>query len=308
MNYELIFDKKHHYLTTPQRSHRRLCYGNEHILKSIKNQKEDEDLFITKYSDDNVVLCIILDFDNKDNPQLAYRDAKYLKRITAKNGLNTVIVRSGSKGYHTYTQIPPLCFRSDVPGVDSHLWFDKFVSKVTNHKLKSKRHVYKTLDSTNTGAGLKGNIRVIGSIHPKTQKRCEIIEGEFKEIYLPNQFVWDSFNETMNAAENSVAYKTKKVEAKIREMRRQNKTNSTPEHDLRTLMPSIYGGKTKTFSDYIMMQCPFHNDNNPSMKVKKEFYYCLGCGATGNWWSLRDLGVVDFEYIRVGKNKKKSEV
>ena len=70
-------------------------------------------------------------------------------------------------------------------------------------------------------------------------------------------------------------------------------------------MPSIYGGKTKTFSDYIMMQCPFHNDNNPSMKVKKEFYYCLGCGATGNWWTLRELGVTDFDYIRINRNKKK---
>ena len=192
-----------------------------------------------------------------------------------------------------------------VPGVDCHVWFDKFVDKVTNHKLKSKRHVYKTLDDTNTSAGLKGNIRVIGSIHPKTQRRCEIIEGEFKEIYEPNRFVWDNFNETMLSAENSIAYNTKQVEAKIREMKRKNKNLSTPEHDLRTLMPSIYGGKTRAFNGYIMMQCPFHNDNNPSMKVKKEFYYCLGCGATGNWWTLKELGMVDFDYIRVKSKKKK---
>jgi len=306
MDYELIFDKKHHYLTTPQRRHRRLCYGNAHILKSIKNQKEGEDLFITKYSDDNVVLCVILDFDNKENPDLALKDAKYLKRVTGKNGLNTVIVRSGSKGYHTYTQVPPLCFRSDVPGLDPHLWFDKFVDKVTNHKLKSKHHVYETLDDTNTSAGLKGNIRLIGSIHPKTKKRCEIIDGEFEEMTFPNEhnrFAWDVFNETKNAAEHSAVYHTKKMEEKARQLRRENKYNSTPEHDLRTLMPSIYGGKTKTFSNYIMMQCPFHNDNNPSMKVKKEFYYCLGCGATGNWWTLKKLGVVDFDYVRVGKVK-----
>lgn len=308
MDYELIFDKKHHYLTTPQRRYRRLCFGNKHIMKSIANQRDGEDLFITKYSDDNVVLCVILDFDNKDNPKLAYKDAKYLQRITRKNGLNTVIVRSGSKGYHTYTQIQPLCFRSDVPGVDSHVWFDKFVSNVTNHRLKSKHHVYKTLDDTNTGAGLKGNIRVIGSIHPKTNNRCEIIDGEFEETYEPNEFVWGVFNETRIAAENSATYHNKQIEEKVRELRKQNKYDSTPEHDLRALMPSIYGGKTKTFSDYIMMQCPFHNDNNPSMKVKKEFYYCLGCGSTGNWWTLRELGVVDFEYVRVGKNKKKGRI
>lgn len=306
MDYELIFDRKHHYLTTPQRRYKRLCYGNEHIRKTIKNQKDTEDLFITKYSDDNVVLCVILDFDDKDNPKKAWKDAKILKRLTGRNGLNTVIVRSGSKGYHTYTQIPPLCFRSDVPGLDHHLWFDKFVDKVTNHRLKSKHYVYETLDDTNTSAGLKGNIRVIGSIHPKTKNRCEIIEGEFKEMVVPdehNRFAWEAFNETKKAAEESVKYHTKKMEEKARQLKRENKHNSTPEHDLRTLMPSIYGGKTKTFSDYIMMQCPFHNDNNPSMKVKKEFYYCLGCGATGNWWTLKKLGVVDFDYIRVGKVK-----
>ena len=91
MDYELIFDRKHHYLTTPQQRYKRLCYGNEHIRKTIKHQKDDEDLFITKYSDDNVVLCVILDFDDKENPKRALKDAKYLKRVTGKNGLNTVM-------------------------------------------------------------------------------------------------------------------------------------------------------------------------------------------------------------------------
>ena len=62
----------------------------------------------------------------------------------------------------------------------------------------------------------------------------------------------------------------------------------------------FYGAKVSRNG---MCRCPFHNDNNPSMKVKREFYYCLGCGATGNWWTLKKLGVVDFDYIRVGKVK-----
>ena len=137
------------------------------------------------------------------------------------------------------------------------------MDKVTNHKLKSKHHVYQTLDDTNTSAGLKGNIRVIGSIHPKTKNRCEIIDGEFEEMTFPNEhnrFAWEVFTETKNAAEHSAAYHTKKMEEKARQLRREHKYDSTPEHDLRTLMPSIYGGKTKTFSNYIMMLCPFHNE------------------------------------------------
>lgn len=28
--------------------------------------------------------------------------------------------------------------------------------------------------------------------------------------------------------------------------------------------------------------CPFHDDKTPSMDVRKNFYHCYGCGATGN--------------------------
>ena len=61
-------------------------------------------------------------------------------------------------------------------------------------------------------------------------------------------------------------------------------------------MPQIYGGKVKRYGNYVMMQCPFHNDNNPSLVVTKEYYYCKGCGEKGNWWTLKSKGVVDFDY------------
>ena len=31
-----------------------------------------------------------------------------------------------------------------------------------------------------------------------------------------------------------------------------------------------------------MIVCPFHADKNPSMKLNKDYYYCFGCGATGD--------------------------
>lgn len=31
-----------------------------------------------------------------------------------------------------------------------------------------------------------------------------------------------------------------------------------------------------------MALCPFHNEKNPSMDVRKNFYYCYGCGETGD--------------------------
>ena len=31
-----------------------------------------------------------------------------------------------------------------------------------------------------------------------------------------------------------------------------------------------------------MAVCPFHNDKNPSMKLNEDYFYCFGCGATGD--------------------------
>lgn len=303
IDYELIYERKQHYLTIPQDNNRKLCFGNESITKAIKNQKQNTDLFITKYAEDNIVSCIILDFDDKNNPENALRDAKKLRLVLERQELNTVIVRSGSKGYHCYIQIPIHNFGAF--DVDAETFFKKFTSLL----IQGDKHIkYATLDTTNTGAGLRGNIRVIGSIHPKTQKRCEIIEGEFKEIILPNLFVSQCIKDAYNFAKIHEKHSDLKEKQRKTNIKLHNGEDPILENDLRTLMPSIYGGDYKTFkSGYIMMQCPFHNDNNPSMVVKKEFYYCKACGEKGNWWSLRDKGVVDFEdeeYIRVGKNKE----
>ena len=31
-----------------------------------------------------------------------------------------------------------------------------------------------------------------------------------------------------------------------------------------------------------MMRCPFHEDRHPSMKLNANYFYCFGCGATGD--------------------------
>lgn len=300
IDYEIIYERKQHYLTIPQHDDRKLCFGNVSIKKAIKNQKEGTDLFITKYAEDNIVSCVILDFDDKENPDNAKRDAMKLKMIMSRQGLNTVIVRSGSKGYHCYIQIPIHNF-GDFD-VDSETFFKKFVKLLIRG---GKNIQYETLDTTNTGAGLRGNIRVIGSIHPKTGNQCEIIDGEFKEIVMPNSFVSKCVIDAYEFAKIHEKHEVLKERERKANVAKHKGGDPILENDLRTLMPSIYGGDYKTFKNgYIMMQCPFHNDSNPSMIVKKEFYYCKACGEKGNWWNLRDKGVVDFEeeeYIRVGK-------
>ena len=40
-----------------------------------------------------------------------------------------------------------------------------------------------------------------------------------------------------------------------------------------------YGCKVKRGN---MICCPFHNDRHPSMKLNRDYFYCFGCGATGD--------------------------
>ena len=31
-----------------------------------------------------------------------------------------------------------------------------------------------------------------------------------------------------------------------------------------------------------MTRCPFHDDRHPSLKLNESYFYCFGCGATGD--------------------------
>ena len=46
-----------------------------------------------------------------------------------------------------------------------------------------------------------------------------------------------------------------------------------------------------------MARCPFHHDRHPSMKLNEKYFYCFGCGATGDVIDLvaRLFGLSSFE-------------
>ena len=303
-NYELVYRKKQHYVTIPQRHSRKLYFGNEHLHKLLSNQRSDENFFITKYAEDGIVSCVILDYDDEDaSHSNAFKDAKKVQRYTMKKGLNTVIVSSTNKGYHVYIQLPPRYFGgiNDDVGVDRDVWFNKFVEYLINNR----KFKYKTLDSTNTSAGLRGNIRIIGSVHPKTNEKVHIVDGEFLDWIEPNDYEWDCLQRSYAYAEQNPIIQELNRKEKIRELKDKfyNGQEVIDNYDLRVLMPQIFGGEVKTFKKgYIYMQCPFHNDSSPSCFVDEHRYFCRSCGAKGNVWSLIKLGYVELpkeEFIRI---------
>lgn len=303
MDYEKIFWKKQHLITIRNRTtdyaDRKIAFNNKHITKIIKNQKPNTDIYITKYPIDKILNTIILDFDSEENTEKALQESNKLRNYLKTKQLNTIIISSGKKGYHTYTQIPPTAFSkkefSTIPPEGYNEYFLTYVKELIN----SSAIVYETLDKVNFDAGLNGNIRLIGSKHPSTDNTCKIIKGTFKEFQPPNQYHLDC----LKLAHKLYFKKKRKKEKELIERQKMvNKKLSegfkdpVKENDLRNILPDLFPGLTKTFDKgYLYMQCPFHSDEHPSLLVTKEWYSCSACGEKGNIWTLRKKDYLNFD-------------
>lgn len=267
------------------RQHR--YWNNAVIKKVLKEQKPSEDIYVTKYPKSRLIDTIILDFDS-ENLDEAYNDVCRLRNYLKINGLNSVIVKSGSKGYHIYIEIAPFLFNdTNIRKVsDWGKYFNAFVCFL----IHDGESGYPTLDNVNFSAGLNGNIRLIGSIHPKTGERCEIIDGEFLKDYKVTE-IQDSAQRTAYA----------KMEIKRDERERQLKTQIVDGgndpilvNDLRDVFRDLTGDIKIYPKGYGYCCCPEHNDKHPSLLVTKEWFSCSGCGFKGNIFTLKKLGYVDF--------------
>lgn len=263
-------------------------YWNNNVIKKVlKTQKDTEDIYVTKYPKSRLIDTIILDFDSEDIDK-AYHDVKKLRNYLEINGLNSVIVKSGSKGYHIYIEIAPFLFNdTNIRKVKSwNSYFNAFVCFLIHDGESS----YPTLDQVNFSAGLNGNIRLIGSKHPKTGETCEIIEGEFLKDYKVTKI-------------QDFAQKTAYAKLEIKEEDRNHQLKQTKVfdgddpiqvNDLREVFRNLTGDIKIYPKGYGYCCCPEHNDSNPSLLVTKEWFSCSGCSFKGNIFTLKKKGYVEF--------------
>lgn len=263
-------------------------WNEETISKVLAQQKPCEDIYIQKYPKSRLVETIILDFDSEDLDE-AYKDVNRMRNYLKLNGHNCVIVKSGSKGFHLYVQIAPFLFKdTSIRKINNwSSYFNAFVCFLIHDGVNA----YKTLDKVNFSAGLNGNIRLIGSIHPKTSEKCEIIEGEFKDYQEPTII--------QDEAQRKACHKLIiKEEDRKRILKTTKVDGEDPikNNDLREIIPQITGNPVKHYpKGYAYTNCFEHSDNHPSLLITKEWYSCSGCGAKGNIWTLKKKGLVEFD-------------
>jgi len=56
--------------------------------------------------------------------------------------------------------------------------------------------------------------------------------------------------------------------------------------DMRSLVSKVIGSPEREYSNYSMFKCPFHADNNPSMKVNEKWASCYSCGFYYNYYDF----------------------
>ena len=290
IDYSLIFQPKQHYITIPQIPQKKLLISNSQIPKILGRQKEGQDIFISKYAKNNVIMCVILDFDDKDNPDNAFSDVVKMKKYLSRKGLNTVIVQSGRKGYHAYIEIPCHNFIGGElahANAEPNIWFKEYIKRLIG--IYDSKY-YPTLDEINFSSGLGGNIRLIGSIHPKSGNCCEVVEGEFIGNTEPNDWDWKCFEISKKYAEDKCTiFKPKDANVNIQGH------DLIEENDLQEVFPDVFGVNIKRYSDYSYCNCPFHSDKHASMFLDKHKYSCNACGAKGNIWTLIKKGYVKLD-------------
>lgn len=296
IDYTVIFEPKQHYITVPQIRSRKLFINNRLLKKLLDKQEDDWDIYITKYPKDHCVSTVILDFDDKENPDNAFHDGKVLRKYLARKGLNTVLVRSGRKGVHCYIQIPCHNFVGGElahANAEPNTWFKQYIKYLIG--LYDDKY-YPTLDEVNFSAGLGGNIRLIGSQHPRGS-RCEIIEGEFISDVEPNDWDWECFISSKSFAEDEVTEFVKNNNINIVGL------DIIAQNDLRDIIPEVFGIDPKKYSKgYCYGKCPFHHDEHESFFFDKERYKCNACGEKGNLWTLIKRGYVTLnDSVRVRK-------
>ena len=296
-----IFEDKQHYLTTVYRDRKRNAKrvrikSVDQLERLVENQPNNSDLYITKYGKDGVVWNIILDFDSEDDKSIAWNDCLTISKFLKKKGIDCVIVSSTNKGYHCYVMIPPTNFKlfNHEPIEEPSLFFKYYVTEL----LQLDSFKLKSLDEVNFNASLDGNIRVIGSTHPKTNKVVYIKQGKFHDI-----------NKNLDYYENAMHYhdkiirsafsKYKEALEEIETKRLQYADRLKTEDDLlnldlRDVFQNIFNlQKVREYGENIWCNCPFHNDNSPSFCITPTHYFCASCGEKGNIFTLIKKGLVE---------------
>lgn len=117
-----------------------------------------------------------------------------------------------------------------------------------------------------------------------------------RESYIPDEI----FHHNLINLNDKITEEMKKEQMKQQELQKQKrellaakriKNNHDSDIDfssidMRTLVSKVIGSPEREYSNYSMFKCPFHSDNNPSLKVTAKYCSCYSCGFYYNYYDF----------------------
>lgn len=229
---------------------------DDYFIKLFKKMNKNINYlntYIEKYPNEKEINKIYLDFDG--NPeQVKYDVIRVVNKLREKN-IGYFVENSTNKGLHL------------ILFLDKNYNF-KFHNQFRYNNKMFKIFIfnliggdYTTLDKVNMG--MKTNIRMIFSIHPKTN--CQVLPVDY---YNPKEINNKYINKCYIEAKNSIPEIKYKGEWKKINI---NDSYKSPLIDLRELSWDVVydDGRRK------WCRCPFHNDKHASLVVYEAAAYCM---------------------------------
>lgn len=234
------------------------------------------DTYIEKYPDESAVDKIILDYDCKEDKGAVGKYIMEVSNYLKSLGVSHFIEDSTNKGYHLIIFLG----KSYDFTLNKRFKYNNKMFKSFVYRLLWKYTVY--LDDVNVG--LKTNIRMLGSRHPKTGKCVSPVLMRNYD-YSSHDFIDDCYQWAMDSV----------PEIKYHGCWKKVVDYKGGYIDLRTLP---WDGKFNDNGTSFWTRCPFHDDNKPSLRVYEKSVYCMKCQM------ITFSEICDYFSINVGGDNK----
>ena len=234
-----------------------------------------------------------------------FKELKRLMKYFHELGIKSYPLFSGSKGFHLVVFLNPMKLvnisyisynlavhlkkKLDLRLLDLKVNKDSISRKQRIPYSKHERTLLYTVPIAN-------NISYDDLLQQIKKNRPKPVPID-KESYLPDE----TFHKNLINLNAKITEELMKSEMKQQELQKKkrellaakritNKADSVDldfnNIDMRSLVSKILGSPEREYSNYSMFKCPFHSDNNPSLKVTEKWASCYSCGFYYNYYDF----------------------
>jgi hypothetical protein len=214
---------------------------------------------------------IVLDLDDKENPDKTVQDARKMVEILTQLGYEVITLRSGQKGLHVHIKTEKMT----DPQIDMKIYY---FFKTLAEKLDITTFDEKVIKDQTARI-----TRIPYTKHPKSEKLCIPVDvfssDKIDEMTVPDISTLRLKSSDGKIESNILSIPIIKVDKPSTVMQRKWKPAIAKEINwniMDKVFSYLYGEGNNRGDKYITL-CPFHDDHHPSAFYTDTFFHCSTC-------------------------------